>query len=94
MPDCLGLSIRTKESSERRRDGAFSLSLDAVDADFYAFATDTGPLEIHIALGTNGGIIMTAEKNARSGHSRFFTALRASGHSVLHITSKLLFLQE
>ena len=58
----------------------FGLGLDAIGADFYALAADAGPLEVGIALGTDGWIIMTAQENARGGHYRFFTALRTSSH--------------
>lgn len=38
-----------------------SLGLDAVGADLDALAIDAGPLEIRIALGFDGWIIMAAQ---------------------------------
>ena len=68
----------------------FGLGLDAVGADFEAIASHAGPLEVGVALGFNGGIIMTAQKDARGGHRWFLTTLRASSHSDCYITLKLL----
>ena len=71
----------------RRRDGSFGDGLDAVGADFDSPPAGgcrriwySGPLEIGIAFGFNGWIIMAAEKNSRGGHHWFFTADRTTCH--------------
>lgn len=49
--------------------------LYAVGAHFYPFAADLSPLEIGIASGLGGGIIMAPQKFASCDHSSALTAV-------------------
>ena len=87
------MAINSNRGELGSRECAFGLGLDAVGADFDALAVNAGPLEVWVALGLHGRIIMTAQKDACSRHRWFFTAHRASSHNDCYITLKLLVLQ-
>ena len=66
--------------------GGFIEGLDAVSTDFYpspasrsCFVLDLGPLEVWVALGSVGRIIMTSKELSSSDHDRFFAAIWTSG---------------
>ena len=73
----------------------FIESFNAVGADLDSLSVNARPLEVHVAFGFYGWIIMAAKQNSRCGHCWFFPALRAFGcHMiVLHNTLKLLSFQ-
>lgn len=62
-------------------------SLDAVGADFDPAAVNLGPLQVGVAAGLYGWVVVTAQKPASSRHNGAFAAVWTLGGHRIYIVA-------